>query len=189
MSLAALATSWASYQASLWSGEQAQHDATSGTYRAKSTRASTRADELRLIDIGAFGQWMNAASRGDWELAGFIRHRFRREFIPAFENWIASHPLTSPAAAPTPFVHPSYRLADDAIADSLDRIADHEVAESQRANRISDGYVLDAVIMATVLFFAGAEQASVGRVRVFMLVIATGMCLAGIIRLIASPRV
>ena len=188
MSLAALATSWASYQASLWSGEQAQRGATSAVYRAKSTRASTRAGQNRLIDIGVFGHWMNATAHGDSALAGFVAARFRREFSPAFERWVASRPLTSRNAAPTPFAHPSYRLADDALADSLDRIADREEVASQRANRISDSYVLDAVIMATVLFFAGTEQANVSRLRILMLAIASTMCVTGIIRLIASPR-
>jgi len=188
MSLAALATSWASYQASLWSGEQAQRGATSAAYRVKSTRASTRAGQLRMIDIGVFGHWMNAKVRGDSALAEFVEARFRGEFTPAFQSWMASKPLKSRNAAPTPFAHPQYRLADDVLADSLDRLADRDAAASQRANRISDSYVLDAVIMATVLFFAGTEQASVTRLRILMLAIATTMCVAGIIRLIAAPR-
>ena len=189
MSLAALATSWASYQASLWSGEQMQRGAASAAYRAKSTRASTRAGQLRMIDIGVFGHWMNATVRRDTALAAFVRTRFRREFAPAFESWMASKPLVSHDAAATPFAHPQYRLADDIVADSLDHMADRESAASQRANRISDSYVLDAVIMATVLFFAGTEQASVTRLRILMLVIATTMCVTGIVRLIVAPRV
>jgi hypothetical protein len=188
MSLAALATSWASYQASLWSGEQAEHAAISAAHRSKSTRASNRAGELRLIDIGTFAHWMTATAAHDSALADFISARFRHEFKPAFEGWIASRPRTSPDAASSPFVLPSYRLADDAVADSLDRAADRASAESQRANRISDGYVLSAVIMATVLFFAGAEQGGVHRLRIAMLLIATGMFVMGVIRLLESPR-
>ena len=188
MSLAALATSWASYQASRWSGEQAQHSATAGAYRAKSTRASTRAGELRMIDIGTFAHWMTATAGHDSALATFIAARFRSEFKPSFERWIASRPLLSPHAAPSPFALPSYRLADDAVADSLERAADHASAQSQRANRVSDSYVLDAVIMATVLFFAGAEPGGVRRLRVLMLLIATGMFATGVIRLLDTPR-
>ena len=188
MSLAALATSWASYQASLWSGEQAQHSASASALRARSTRASNRAGELRLIDIATFAHWMTAKAGHDSALADFISARFRPAFKPAFESWIASRPLTSPDAASSPFVLPSYRLAENVVADSLDRAADQALAESQRANRISDMYVLDAVIMATVLFFAGAEQGGVRRLRVVMLLIATGMLVTGIIRLLDSPR-
>ena len=93
MSLAALATSWASYQASLWSGEQAEHSASAAALRTKSTRASNRADQLRLIDIGTFAHWMTAMAGRDSALAGFISARFRTEFKPAFEHWIASRPL------------------------------------------------------------------------------------------------
>ena len=83
---------------------------------------------------------------------------------------------------------PSYRLAEDAVADRLDRAADRASAESQRANGVSDGYVLTAVIMATVLFFAGAEQGGVHRLRIAMLLIATGMFVMGVVRLLDSPR-
>jgi hypothetical protein len=188
MSLAALATSWASYQASLWSGEQAEHAASAAAHRAKSTRASNRAGELRLIDIGTFAHWMTATAARDSALADFVSSRFRPEFKPSFERWIASRPLTSPDAASSPFVLPSYRLADDAVADSLDRAGDRESAESQRANRVSDSYVLDAVLMATVLFFAGAEQGGVHRLRIAMLLIATGTFVMGVIRLLDAPR-
>jgi len=188
MSLAALATSWASYQASLWSGQQAERTASAAAYRAKATRAYNRADELRMIDIGTFAHWMTATAGRDSVLAGFISARFRPEFKPAFERWIASRPLRSAGAAPTPFAHPSYRLTEDVVADSLDRVADREAAESHRANRVSDGYVLSAVIMATVLFFCGSEQGPVHRFRFVMLLIATGMFLTGVIRLLEAPR-
>ncbi|HKP15420.1 MAG TPA: hypothetical protein VJT85_05125 [Gemmatimonadaceae bacterium] len=188
MSLAALATSWASYQASLWSGTQFQHGANAGALRAKSTRAAGRAGELRMIDIGTFAHWMTARAGGDSVLADFIAARFRHEFKPAFDGWVASRPMHSRAAAPTPFVLPSYRLADEAVADSLDRAAERESAASQRANRISDTYVLDAVIMATVLFFAGTDAGALHRFRILNLLIATGMLVTGIIRLLGAPR-
>ena len=188
MSLAALATSWASYQASLWSGEQAAYSATAATFRAKSTRASNRADQQRLTDIATFAHWMTATAGHDSTLAAFISSRFRNEFKTAFEQWIASRPLVSPGAASSPFALPSYRLAEDAVADSLDRTADAEMSASQRANRISDSYVLNAVIMATVLFFAGAEQGGVHRLRLVMLLIASGMFVMGVVRLLDAPR-
>jgi hypothetical protein len=188
MSLAALATSWASYQASLWSGEQLAHSASSAAYRAKSTRLATHAGQLRLIDIGIFGHWMTAVTSGDSTLVRFIAARFREEFVPAFDQWMASRPMTSPDAAPSPFALPSYRLADDVMADGLERAADREAAASQHANRISDSYVLDAVLMAMVLFFAGADSGSVTRLRIGMLLIASSTWAVGVIRLLMAPR-
>lgn len=188
MSLAALATSWASYQASRWSGEQAEHTASAATFRAKATRAYGRADDLRMIDIATFAHWMSAKASHDSTLADFIAARFRLEFKPAFESWIASRPLISPGAAASPFALPSYRLAEDVVADSLDRVADHASAASHRANQISDSYVLSAVIMATVMFFASAEQGGRHRFRLAMLLIATSMFVMGVLRLIETPR-
>jgi hypothetical protein len=96
--------------------------------------------------------------------------------------------LTSPGAASSPFVLPSYRVAEDAVSDSLDRAAGGAMTESQRANRISDSNVLDAVIMATVLFFAGAERGGVHRLRLVMLLIAAGMFVTGFVRLLDALR-
>jgi hypothetical protein len=188
MSLAALATSWASYQASIWSGLQALHASNAAEVRAKSTRAYTRAGQLRMIDIGTFAHWMTAKSGHDSALAGFIASHFRDEFKSAFESWMASRPLRSATASPTPFAHASYRLTEEVVADSLDRVADREAAAAQRANRIGDSYVLDAVIMATVLFFARSEMGGVRPHRILMLLIATGMFATGLIRLLAAPR-
>ncbi len=188
MSLAALATSWASYQASLWSGEQATYGGTSATYRTKATRAMMHADQVRMLDAGLFVNWLQATSRGDSALAAFVAKHFRRDFAVAFNEWMATKPLSSPDAASTPFALPSYRSADDARAENLEYMADRDAAAGQRANQLSDRYVFDAVIMATVMFFAGAAQNSGPTyIRVFMLLVALAMFTSGIVRLFDTP--
>jgi hypothetical protein len=73
----------------------------------------------------------------------------------------------------------------------LTTAADSEAATSERANNNSDGYVLDAVLFATVMFFATAAQRDPGtklRGARLMLAFASIMCAVGIVRLIVSPR-
>jgi hypothetical protein len=189
MSVAALATSWASYQASLWSGEQAHHNAAAAAYRVKSTSAATHAGQLRMVDVSLFMNWVSAESRGDTMLARFVSQRFRHEFVPAFSAWRDTRPLESSDAPASPFTLPSYRLRDDSVATHFERIADEAAAAGQFANGVSDSYVLDAVILATVMFFAGGpNQGSHLKRRLFMLVVAGGMCLAGVVRLFMAPR-
>ena len=188
MSVAALATSWASYQASVWSGDQAAHGGAATALRTTSTRVSTRAGQERIVDVQLFTSWLGAYATGNTHLATFYEARFRPEFVPAFRVWVASRPLRSPAAAPTPFTLPQYRVANDAEAQRLSRDADRESAASQYANNVSDGYVLDAVILATVMFFATAAQRGFSlHLRLVSFVIALAMCAFGLYRLMTSP--
>jgi len=69
------------------------------------------AGQLQIIDVGTFRDWAHAYEAGDTVFATFLRKRFRAEFTPAFEAWVASRPLKNPAAAATPFTLPEYRLA------------------------------------------------------------------------------
>jgi hypothetical protein len=64
-----------------------------------------------------FENYIDALIDGDEELAEFYRTRFRDEFEPAFDAWIALDPLENPDAPPSPLGMPEYQLADDATAD------------------------------------------------------------------------
>ena len=50
----------------------------------------------------------------------FYRKRFRPEFRPAFEAWVATRPRTNRDAPLSPFAMPQYKLAATAKADRLE---------------------------------------------------------------------
>ena len=54
------------------------------------------------------------------ELADFYFKRFRAEFRPAVDAWVATRPLKNPNAPLTPFAMPQYKLAARAEAERLD---------------------------------------------------------------------
>ena len=58
------------------------------------------------IDVALFTQWVDAYARDETELAAFYRKRFRAEFQPAFDAWVATKPRTNPRAPLSPFVMP-----------------------------------------------------------------------------------
>ena len=103
LALAAVATAWSSYQASRWNGEQSKAFSRSNTARIESTRASGLADAQTQIDVATFTQWVNAYALGETKLANFYLRRFRPEFKPAVNGWIATRPLRNSAAPLTPF--------------------------------------------------------------------------------------
>ena len=188
LSLSALATSWAGYQATKWSGDQMVMMTQSNALRAKSTLAASKAGQLRLVDVGVFTAWLDAYVHRDTVLATVFERRFRPEFKPAFSTWMASDPLHVPGAAPTPFVLPEYRLALSDSARLLERASDSVAALSITANHRSDLYVLNAVLFAAVMFFAQAVQQSARPgVRLLLLLCAFGLAATGAFRLIQSP--
>jgi hypothetical protein len=155
LALAAVATAWSSYQATRWNGEQAKTSSRVNKTRIDAARAADRANAETQVDIATFIQWVDAFAQDETELASFYRARFREEFRPAFDAWIATRPLETTSAAPTPFALPEYRLASAAEAARLDGQAEVLAATVRRDIQRASNYVLAVVLFAVALFFAG----------------------------------
>jgi Domain of unknown function (DUF4337) len=155
LALAAVATAWSSYQATRWNGEQAKTSSRVNKTRIEAARAAGRANAETQVDIATFIQWVDASAHDETELSRFYRSRFREEFRPAFDSWIATNPLETPDAPPTPFALPEYRLASAAEAERLDAQAEVLAAQVRRDIQRASNYVLAVVLFAVSLFFAG----------------------------------
>jgi hypothetical protein len=155
LAFAAVATAWSSYQATRWNGEQAKTSSRVNTTRIEAARAAGRANAETQVDIATFIQWVDAYAQDQTELESFYRTRFREEFKPAFDAWIATRPLESSGAAPTPFALPQYQLASAAEAERLDAEAEVLSSQVQRDIQRASNYVLAVVLFAVALFFAG----------------------------------
>jgi hypothetical protein len=155
LAMAAVATAWAAYQSARWHGEQAKAQSASIAARVESTRSANVANRQAQIDVALFTQWIDAYARNETELAGFYRKRFRAEFRPAFEAWVATKPRTNRAAPLSPFDLPQYKLAATAEADRLEAQAAAFSQEVGRFIQRADDYSLAVVLFAASLFFAG----------------------------------
>jgi hypothetical protein len=155
LALAAVATAWATYQASHWRSEQALAGNRSTAARVEANRAAGVANRQIQVDVITFTQWVDAYSAGDERLAAFYVRRFRPEFRPAVLAWQATKPLTNPSAPLTPFEMSQYTSAAQAEADRLEAKAGVEAAVAQRDVERADRYTLCVVLFATALFFAG----------------------------------
>jgi hypothetical protein len=155
LAIATVATAWSGYQASRWSGEQSIKFSEANAARVESTKASTRAGQQTQIDIALFMQWIDAFAKDEQQLVEFYEKRFRDEFRPAFDAWIATKPRTNPNAPLSPFAMPEYVLAEQQRAEDLTRQADAAGVQARINNQRSDNYVLCVVLFATSLFFAG----------------------------------
>jgi hypothetical protein len=155
LALASVATAWSAYQARQWTGEQSQGYSKATAARIAENRAAALANGQVQIDVATFIQWIDARARHRDGLAAFYRARFRSEFRPAFARWLATRPLQNPAAPPTPFAMPQYRLKATAEAASLERSAAAASDHAKDANERANNYMLAVVLFATSLFFAG----------------------------------
>jgi len=155
IAVAAVATAWSGYQSSRWSGEQAKAYSRANASRLESTRASGLANAQTQIDVATFTQWIDAFAREEEELADFYFARFRDEFRPAVDAWIATRPRFDPDAPLTPFAMPEYRLQARDDADRLEAEATAASEDAARFNQPSDNCVLAVVLFPTSLFFAG----------------------------------
>ena len=158
LSLTAVLTAWSGFQSTKWSGEQAANYSAAGANRTESVRFANRAAQQTAVDVNLLTEWLDATAAGDAQLADFYRARFRDEFAPAFEEWLASDPLTNPDAPASPFELSSYQLAAASEATRLEATADERAAEATEANDRGDQYVLMTVLFALVLFFGAMSE-------------------------------
>jgi hypothetical protein len=155
LALAAVATAWSSYQASRWNGEQAKAFTRGTSARIESTKSASLATAQTQIDVATFTQWVDAYAVGEKKLADFYFRRFRPEFKPAVNAWIATRPLKNPDAPLTPFAMPQYRLQATKDAEQLEAEADAWATKGRTDVQRATNYVLAVVLFASSLFFAG----------------------------------
>lgn len=205
LAVATILTAWSGFQAGKWSGEQSINFSEAGAARTESTRADTLAGQLTQIDVAMYIDWVTAIStdladgtvtvaelspfspvRGT--VSSFLYLRFREEFLPAVDAWLAEDPIGNPNAPKTPFTMEEYVVAKGVEADALTALADEKAADARAANQNGDNYVLTMVLFASVLFFAGVSS-KMNRPRNRMIIVGFGVVTltVGIFILISLP--
>jgi hypothetical protein len=188
LALATVATAWSGYQATRWNGEQAKAGARANAKRIDSAKAAGLANTQTEVDVATFTQWVDAYAQKHTALEDFYFKRFRKEFKPAVDAWIATRPLKNPNAPLTPFAMPQYRLAANAESERLNAQAEVLATEVRRDIQRSSNYVLGVVLFASALFFAGmSTKLTTPRLRVAMLSIGCVVFLGTAVWIATSP--
>jgi hypothetical protein len=188
LAVATVATAWSGYQSTRWNGEQAKAAARANALRIDSSKAASLANSQTEIDVATFTQWVNAYAQEQMELADFYFKRFRNEFRPAVDAWVATRPLKNPDAPLTPFAMPLYKVAARIEADRLEAEAEVFAAQSRRNIQRASNYVLGVVLFASALFFAGmSTKLTTPRLRIVMLCIGCAVFLGTAIWIATSP--
>jgi hypothetical protein len=188
LGLVTIVTAWSGYQAARWGGEQSTLYTDALSLMVESTRAATEANQLTQVDIALFINYVNAYAAGDEELATFYYDRFRPEARPAIDAWLATKPRTNPDAPPGPFQMPEYQVSLAEEAAQLEEEAADLFEQGKVANEHSDKYVLNAVLLASVLFLAGiAPRFDWQPLVVIILVAAVILLVIGVYNLSTLP--
>ncbi len=157
LSLAAVATAWSGYQVNRWNGEQVKAGGRTNALRIEAARAQGLAEAETQVDVATFIAWMDAYATGDARLQDLYESRFRADFKPAFDAWLATAPFDDPTAPLTPFRMREYDLESAQKAKHLDRAAEASAQSVQQNLQRSANYMLAVVLFAVTLFFAGVS--------------------------------
>jgi hypothetical protein len=188
LAVAAICTAWATYQSSVWRGNQAKAQSASIAARVESTRQADVANRQAQVDVALFIQWVDAFALGEDELTTFYRERFRDEFVPAFDAWVATKPRENPDAPKSPFAMPEYTLEANVQADELEAQATEKSLEVLRNIERADSYMLAVVLFAIALFFAALSTKLKSRdMRITLLVLGYLLFIGTAIWLVTQP--
>ncbi len=187
LAMATVLAAWSAYQSTRWGGEQAASSSGAASLRAQAAQQTTTFGTQTQIDVQMWLIWLQQAQQQNAAGQAFLEERFRDEFKPAFEAWIAQVPDGEvPPGRPFDLAEWTNVARDE--ADRLNGEAQVLAEKAANANQTGDNFVLIAVIMASVLFFAGVGTKLKGRgVRLFMLLISMLLFLGGFGFMLSLP--
>ena len=87
LAIAAVATTWASFQASQWSNAQSDAQSASAMQRSDANRAASEASGQSVVDSQMWISWVEAEGAQQKVLAGFLRDRFTPALDRAQKEW------------------------------------------------------------------------------------------------------
>jgi hypothetical protein len=160
MGLASIATAFCGYQASFWGGDAAAISLRMNSLHSKSAELALTANQLTIIDVQLFTQWLDAFSSGNKQQAEYYLARFRTEAKPAFEKWLAQDPFNNPKAPASPFIMEEYVLQKQLDAARLERDADELSNQALLARQKSTDYAVNTILLASASLFAGLATRS-----------------------------
>jgi len=155
MALTTIATAWCAFQSNRWNSEQTFFIAEANTMNRQAMENSVKGNQMRVLDVAMFMQYLAAFHNNKTELADYYRQHFRPEMKQAFDAWINSKNEGTGDVVPHPFLLKEYTLALEIDAKILSNSAAQKLQQAKRANQYSGWYVMLTVFFASVLFFSG----------------------------------
>jgi hypothetical protein len=187
ISLATVLTAWCGYEAARWTAVQTRAYNDAASLRVQAAVAEGRTNTLETIDVATFLQFVRAVATHSTEEQNFIYKRFRPEMRRAVDAWVATKPLTNPAAPSTPFAMPQYVLKTTTEAARLNAVSAERFKQATESNELGDKYVRLTVIFAAVSFLAGISTRFFFPNHLIVVILGFGALAFGLIRMFELP--
>jgi hypothetical protein len=188
LSIVALVAAWSGYSAAKWGTESSLSLAKASSTRGKANLASTQALQIRTLDSVSFNAVVTAYVAHDTKAFALTVKRLRPGFRPAFNAWLATHPLKNPNAPPGPQYMRQYVIPQDAQAKALNAQADALFTKGEDAAGTADKYVRLTVLLAAVLFLVGiGSRFPLPAARYGLGVVAGVLLIVSVIQLLGLP--
>ncbi len=194
LAVAAVATTWASFQASQWSNAQSDAQSASAIQRSDANRAASEASSESVVDSQMWISWVEAVAAGQKDRAGFLRDRFSPALDRVQKEWLGTVPVDAegnPARVPdgTPLNLASYVVPAQVQADAYSNKAEASLADADEASNTSTRYVMLAVLFALVLFFASvATKFTSPKIQVGLILTGLVLLFTTCVRMLLLPQ-
>jgi hypothetical protein len=188
LSVVALLAAWSGYSAAKWGTESSLSLAKASSTRTKANLADIQATQIRTLDSVSFNAVVTAYFSGDRRAFRLAVKRLRAGYRPAFEAWLATHPLKNPDAPADPSQMPQYRVPHSGEARALNAEADAHFSEGQSSADTADKYVRLTVFLAAVLFLVGiGSRFPLRSARYALIGVAAALLVASMVQLLSLP--
>jgi hypothetical protein len=155
LSVVALLAAWSGYSAAKWGSHSSIMLARASSAQSDASVARIQATQIRTLDSVTFNAVEAAYLANDLKAYRLSLRRLRPGYKPAFDAWLATHPLKNPNAPPDPSYLPQYRIPQDTQAKLLTAQANADFSQAESASGTADKYVRITVLLAAILFLVG----------------------------------
>jgi len=158
LSIAGVAITWCSYQATRWSGIQAFSMAETNAYFRQAQEEHELATQGLIMDEMVVVNFVNAVMANDSLKMKFYTERVRPELANALRQWLRQDPLHNKSAPPHPGATDAYKkvvAGHFSKIDSFRERGNSSWRNAEHANRTADNYVLITVVFSVVMFLSG----------------------------------
>lgn len=188
LSVVALLAAWSGYSAAKWGSESSLSLAKASSTRTKANLDEIQATQIRTLDSVSFNAAETAYAANNTPLFRLAVRRLRSGYRPAFEAWLATHPLKNANAPPDPSFMPQYRIPQEAQARVLNAEADAYFSQGQSDAGTGDKYVRLTVFLAAVLFLVGiGSRFPVRSARYGLIGVAALLLVVSVVQLLSLP--
>jgi hypothetical protein len=171
LGIATVGTAWCGYQATQWNGVQSSAMTASTDARVEASRLFGLATQRASYDSSMIAQYAQAVQAGNTKLATFYRKTLiREELLPVIDRWEAE---IKAGGIPTRLIDDAnYMNAQFGPYREATVKADAATAAALKAGDIQHSYVINTILLAVALFFAGVTSNFAWRPARVLLVLA-----------------